>query len=280
MQPPVAMPTFTYSLPDFSGPSPPTPAGIDTQSAPKKVIPIEDLPPLRKPTPVAKGKRAPRRKAQAKTREAAVVKPSSSPKGSPIEKVPEGVSMLHQQLPVHTTFPLQLADASPVNSDNGSTTEERHPQMRPQIHTSDFIFQSSPPPLPFKQTHPVPAPPDASNKRVRFQVAASPDPIARAPLPNLSNTSKGKGKAVDTSCYENISASSPLVEPVDSDVSIEARARRLEQERFRVLENLIVDKIHDEDFCKLLCDVSRVWQRMGFEDVFKDDKLFDIGEQC
>lgn len=95
-----------------------------------------------------------------------------------------------------------------------------------------------------------------------------------APLPNLSNAisaSKGKGKVADASSHDNIGTLSPLREPMDSEVNTEART---EQERFRALENLIVDKIHDEDFCKLLGDVSRVWQRMGFEHVFKEGELF------
>ena len=118
---------------------------------------------------------------------------------------------------------------------------------------------------------------------MRLQVAASPEPVARAPLPTLSNatsTLKGKSKVTDTNSHDNTSTSSPLMEPVDSEANAEACAQHLEQEQFRALENLIVDKIHDEDFCKLLCDVSRVWQRMGFEDVFKDGELFDIGEGC
>lgn len=118
---------------------------------------------------------------------------------------------------------------------------------------------------------------------MRFQVAASPEPVTRAPLPTLSNAisaSKGKGKVADTSSHDNTDTSSLLMGPVDSEVNAEARAQHLEQERFRALENLIVDKIQDEDFCKLLCEVSKVWQRMGFEDIFKDGKLFDIDEEC
>lgn len=113
---------------------------------------------------------------------------------------------------------------------------------------------------------------------MRFQVAASPEPVAQAPLPtlrNVINASKGNGKTTDTSSRDYIGTSSLLMH---SEANAEVRAKHLEQEQFRALENLIVDKIHDEDFCKLLCDVSRVWQRMGFEDVFEDGKLFDIGE--
>ncbi|KAF8429632.1 hypothetical protein EV426DRAFT_713536 [Tirmania nivea] len=287
MQPPGTIPTFTYipsplppprQLPNFSSHPRPTSTGIGTQSAPSKVIPIEDLPPLRKPTPVTKAKRAPRGKVPAKAKEA---KPSSSFSCLSIEEAP-GVcwsTVPHQKPLGHIPLPPQLPDASPISGESGSANKERRPRLRPQVPTSDFVFRSSPPPLLSKQTHPAPAPPDESNKRVRFQVAASPEPVARAPLPTLSSASKGKGKSADNSNHNNIGTPSPPMGPMDPEASADGSAKHLEQERFRALENLIVDKIHNEDFCKLLCDVSRVWQRMGFEDVFKDGKSFDIDEE-
>ena len=38
-----------------------------------------------------------------------------------------------------------------------------------------------------------------------------------------------------------------------------------EQDRVHSLENQIIEKLHDEEFCKLVVEVSKVWQRMGFD---------------
>ena len=129
----------------------------------------------------------------------------------------------------------------------------------------------SSPPLAIKQN--CRGPQDESNKRVRFEVSATPpsEEVPRARSVGTSAHNQNRGAALTPTSLSTPSESLGEAEEVQME--------RLRRERFCALENLIVDKIHDDDFCKLVCDVGKVWQRMGFEQVFENGKLFHIGDE-
>ncbi|KAF8455039.1 hypothetical protein BDZ91DRAFT_746923 [Kalaharituber pfeilii] len=269
---------------------------------PKVVSSIGELPPLRKPTP-AKPKKAARPKAppKSKVQGPTLSAPSAVRKPNPRKKRP---STAQTQAPLPSITPVPTSDAVIPESERDplglcQRSDLLHKNAEAASVTSGIVtseYASSPPPLVFKAASSTLA--DQANKPVRFDASQSPvTPIPvpiPAPMPAQQPSAptaehsahvKGKAKKVGTSTFTSTNLR-PIVtqsQPVEIDgdeagkEDNEVCKQRMEQQRLMALENLIIDKIHDEEFCRLLCDVGRVWQRIGFEKVLQESKLFDIG---
>lgn len=237
---------------------------------PNSVIPVEDLPPLRKPTPASKLTRAVRAESVVQPQPIAASSTIFANKGSNIDAVsdcacPDNFRGIRLCNPTS----VQKSSRELVSSEIGSMANYSIPHKVPDVpETSQF---GSSPPLIIKQN--CWAPQDESNKRVRFEVSATP-PLVEVPLSSSVGASTHK---------QNMGvALTPTILSTPSEglgEGEEVRTEQLRKERFCALENLIVNKIHDDDFCKLVCDVGKVWQRMGFEQVFENGKLFHIGDE-
>lgn len=226
---------------------------------PNSVIPIEDLPPLRKPTPASKPKGVVRARSVVQPQPVATTNTVFSNKVSNVETVSDCACPREMQMCL-----AQKSNRGPVRSEIDSVADYCIPHRVTDVPDVSQFRSSSP--LTIKQNCRVLE--DESNKRVRFEVSATP-PLDEVPPSSSADTCTHKqniGVAI---------AQTSLGPPIGEGE--EERTKRLQRERFCALESLIVDKIHDDDFCKLVCDVGKVWQRMGFEQVFENGKLFHIG---
>lgn len=279
-------------LPSFLRLSESTSAGLETGAVSNQIVPIEDLPPLRKPTSTSKPRKAPRAKNIPKPKgqtplvSGVITNASLTPKASGIAIALDGVSPTELPEQFRISSPSSFTAKRPHSSDSGFAAGNNYFQKPCQtnVATSEFELRSSPPLL-SGQNHSAPAISEKGYKRTRFEVAASPEPapVSSAATPDtvIDGILEGRYNVVDPGYHQNRPSSNNSnlpSETISAGDDTEARTQRITQERLRALENLIVDKIHDEDFCKLLCDIGKVWQRMGFEDVFQDGKLFDIGD--
>ena len=232
---------------------------------PNSVIPIENLPPLRKPTPASKPKSVVRARSVVQPQPVATTSNTVfSNKVSNVEAVSD--CECPREMQMCNPYLAQKSNKGPLRSEIDSVADYCIPHKVPDVPDVSQFRPSSPPTI--KQNCRVLE--DESNKRVRFEVSATPPPDEVPPSSSVGTCAHKQNIGMAL-------AQTSLGPPI-GEVE-EERTRRLQKERFCALENLIVDKIHDDDFCKLVCDVGKVWQRMGFEQVFENGQLFHIGDE-
>ncbi|KAI5807925.1 hypothetical protein DFH27DRAFT_288114 [Peziza echinospora] len=261
---------------------PPVPASTSSEEL-APALPIQPKPAAKKRSaPRAKKPTAPKPSLTAATKETPIyLVPSSPPRSDHAPTSEKGNSHLQPssvgESPPLSNWPTGSKEQPSKSKSKKTSAPQKALPLVSKLARIDEVSE-----MPSSPTSVLTRLIEQKPKRQRLEVATKQKASTDTEKEDEVSTSSGSG---DVSSPDQIDTSDHLT-PGENQAST-ASTESVETQRFHALENLIVDKLHDEEFCELLVQVSKVWQRMGFERVFKGDQgkddgspgggLFDIG---